>query len=109
MTFFIETFGCQMNKSDSELITLQMKSAGYTEVDDQNDAEIVIFNTCSIRKNAEERALSRLTQAVNKKENRPIVIAAGCLPQHKGLELLKNGVCDLAVGTYQSPDLPTFD
>ena len=53
--YFIETYGCQMNESDTERIGGQLEELGYAPADDLQDADIVILNTCSIRQNAEEK------------------------------------------------------
>jgi tRNA-2-methylthio-N6-dimethylallyladenosine synthase len=58
ITFRIETFGCQMNIGDSELIKLSMIKNGFTEADSIRNADIQIFNTCSVRAHAEKRALA---------------------------------------------------
>ncbi|MFW5808039.1 MAG: tRNA (N6-isopentenyl adenosine(37)-C2)-methylthiotransferase MiaB, partial [Spirochaetota bacterium] len=99
---------CQMNKSDSDIIALSLVSAGYDRTDDQKNADIIIFNTCSVRKNAEDRAIARLTEASNRRPVRPMVIVAGCLAQHIGKRLIDEGICNIAVGPYQSPELPSL-
>lgn len=97
-----------MNKSDSDVISLALIGAGYTRSTTQQNADIVIFNTCSVRQHAEDRAVARMREASNRRPTRPVVIMAGCLAQHIGTSLLADGVCDIAVGPYQSPELPAL-
>ena len=59
-TFYIETFGCQMNVHDSEKMSGTLKSEGYSETDNPRDADLIVFNTCSIRAKAEQKFFSRL-------------------------------------------------
>ncbi|MBN2435247.1 MAG: tRNA (N6-isopentenyl adenosine(37)-C2)-methylthiotransferase MiaB [Spirochaetes bacterium] len=103
-SYFIETFGCQMNISDSELIAASLEKEGLVKMD-MIDADVVVFNTCSVRKHAEDRAVARLREAKAHKRKRGIVIAAGCLSQHIGTRLLEDKICDIAVGPYESPNI----
>ena len=105
-TFYIETFGCQMNKGDSELIKLSMNENGFTEADREEAADICIFNTCSVREHAEKRALARMSIARTRKTaTRRLIVVAGCMAQRIGEEILLSGTADLAAGPYQSPRL----
>ncbi|MFW5771071.1 MAG: tRNA (N6-isopentenyl adenosine(37)-C2)-methylthiotransferase MiaB, partial [Spirochaetota bacterium] len=88
LKFYIETFGCQMNKSDSELMNLSMTRSGFSPAADEGDADIVIFNTCSVRNHAEERALSRIRRTRSSLP-RSIIVVAGCMAQRLGTDLLK--------------------
>ncbi len=102
--FYIETFGCQMNKGDSELMQTSLKGSGFSEADSINEADICIFNTCSVRDHAEKRALARIEEAKRSKA-RPgrLVVVAGCMAQRIGHDILSRGIADLAIGPYQSP------
>ncbi|MDA3899544.1 MAG: tRNA (N6-isopentenyl adenosine(37)-C2)-methylthiotransferase MiaB [Spirochaetes bacterium] len=106
-TYFIETFGCQMNKNDSDLIAASLEKEGLTATT-MLKADIVVFNTCSVRKHAEDRAVARLREAKAHKRKHGLVIAAGCLSQHIGSKLLADGICDIAVGPYESPNLKSI-
>ncbi len=101
-TFYIETFGCQMNKNDSELISLSMLEHGFTETSVEEDADIIIFNGCSVRENAESRAVSRIRSVKNRKEK--IVVAAGCTAQRIGKEIIEKKKATIVVGPYQAPE-----
>ncbi len=95
-TFFIKTFGCQMNELDSELIRQKLSSEGFIEVEDEKKAELVLINTCSVRKKAEEKAIHYSRYLKNRNKT---VVMLGCLAQHKGEELLKLSKADLVIGT----------
>jgi len=105
-SFSIETFGCQMNIGDSELIKLSMIKNGFAEADSIQNADIRIFNTCSVRAHAEKRALARISasKGIGKARNR-ITIVAGCMAQRMGDELLKKKIATIVIGPYQSPRL----
>ena len=103
--YHIETFGCQMNKCDSELIALSMEKAGYAPSGSSADADIAIFNTCSVRQHAEDRAVSRIMAVRTPVRQRGGIIAVtGCMAQRIGGELLDRGTADIVIGPYQSPD-----
>ena len=101
--YHIETFGCQMNKSDSELMDLSLREHGFAPADSPDEADIVVFNTCSVRAHAESRALSRMRSVPGR--GGKIIVATGCMAQRIGGELVANGDADLAAGPYQSPRL----
>ncbi len=100
-SFYIETFGCQMNKSDSELMAANLVSQGFLPAASEEDADIVIFNTCSVRNHAENRALSRIRTARRRAE--ATIVVAGCMAQRIGGTLVRDGIADVAIGPYQSP------
>ncbi len=81
----VHTFGCQMNKLDSELVEESLIDNGYELVTDEAEADIVLFNTCSVREHAEERVLQRVRQLDSSK----IIGIMGCFAQRKGAELFK--------------------
>lgn len=103
--FFIETFGCQMNKGDSDLMALSLIKNGFQTADCAEKADVLIFNTCSVRHHAENRALSRIRSA--RRDFHPaagrLLVAAGCMAQRTGHELIKKDLADLVVGPYRSP------
>ncbi len=104
MKFHIETFGCQMNKSDSEAMVLSLTRSGFTRGRDVHDSDIVIFNTCSVRDHAENRALSRFRAVRGEIRSKGgIAVVAGCMAQRIGEGLLRTGDADMVVGPYQSP------
>ncbi len=89
-TIYLETFGCQMNELDSELVQGQLASLGYSFGADRESADVVLFNTCSVREQAENKVLSRIGElSIEKDEGRSVVIGMlGCLPEREGKRLL---------------------
>ena len=87
--YYIETYGCQMNLADSEIITRILQDAGWQRVDEVEQAEVVLLNTCAIREKAEERIVGRLGNLLPEKQRRPHlkIGVVGCMAQHSG-ELL---------------------
>ena len=76
---FIQTFGCQMNVRDSEVVAGLLKDAGYKITDDRTVADIVVFNTCSVRQHAEDKVWSEIGRF---KKNKPIIGVIGCMAQN---------------------------
>jgi len=100
-TVFLETYGCQMNVADSELMAGVLERAGMSLVERPEDADAVILNTCAIREHAEQRVLGRLGEFARLKQSNPelVVGVAGCMAQHLRARLLeKKRVLDLVVG-----------
>ncbi|RMF08155.1 MAG: tRNA (N6-isopentenyl adenosine(37)-C2)-methylthiotransferase MiaB [Candidatus Neomarinimicrobiota bacterium] len=91
-SFFIETYGCQMNVADSELVTGLLQQEGYTPTDDIDTADAIFVNTCAIREHAEEKVHSRLGTFQKIKQRRPDVIIGvlGCMAQNLKNDLLEN-------------------
>ncbi|MCK4601354.1 MAG: tRNA (N6-isopentenyl adenosine(37)-C2)-methylthiotransferase MiaB, partial [Phycisphaerae bacterium] len=89
MKVYLETFGCQMNRLDSELVVGSLRSAGHEMVDDPGDADAVLYNTCSVRRHAEQKVLSRLGADRRRKASgrRFIVGVLGCMAQRLGEKL----------------------
>src|SRR5271169_664624 len=89
--YYISTFGCQMNVHDSEKMSGILRSEGYTETDSPQDADLVIFNTCSIRQKAEQKFYSELGRLRNLKKTKPglAIVVAGCIAQQEGKKILK--------------------
>jgi tRNA-2-methylthio-N6-dimethylallyladenosine synthase len=103
-SFFIETFGCQMNKSDSELMRFSLLHSGFTPSRDEKEADILVFNTCSVREHAENRAIARIRSAKSSIKRRDgIIILTGCMAQRIGNQLVGNKTVDLVIGPFQSP------
>jgi tRNA-2-methylthio-N6-dimethylallyladenosine synthase len=107
--FFIETYGCQMNIADSELVATILKDAGYFEADVIDDADIIIFNTCSVRQHAEERVKGRISNEQVRKKNRSnlVIGVMGCMAQRLQEELLELNIgVDFIVGVDQYHNIP---
>ncbi len=107
--FYIRTYGCQMNVADSELVAGILSDAGYQKTNIIDDADIIIFNSCTVRQHAEDRVLGRITaEAKRKKQNPDMLIGLiGCVAQRKGEELLEEiKSLDFVVGTDQYRQLP---
>jgi tRNA-2-methylthio-N6-dimethylallyladenosine synthase len=108
---FIKTFGCQMNERDSEIIEQLLAQAGYISVAGQEDADLVILNTCSIRAKAEQKVFSLLGLLRKQKATQPDlkIAVAGCVAQQEGKRIFKRMPhVDIVVGTqqiYQLPDM----
>ncbi len=83
-TFYIETFGCQMNVHDSEKVIGTLLSQGYTQVETPRDAELVLYNTCSIRDKAEQKVFNRLQQFKREAGNGKRFGVLGCVAQQEG-------------------------
>ncbi len=99
---FLETYGCQMNVADSELIAGVLERAGMALTDRPEDADAIVLNTCAIREHAEQRVLGRLGDFARLKRRRPglVVGVAGCMAQHLRKRLLDDPsrALDLVVG-----------
>jgi tRNA-2-methylthio-N6-dimethylallyladenosine synthase len=106
---FLETYGCQMNVADSEIMAGVLERAGMTLVDRPEDADAVVLNTCAIREHAEQRVLGRLGEFARLKQSNPALVVgvAGCMAQHLRRKLLdKKRVLDLVVGPDGYRSLP---
>ncbi len=98
---YLETYGCQMNVADSELILGRLLDAGYERVAGPADADVILVNTCAIREHAEQRIYGRLGELSRHKLHRPGVVlgVAGCMAQHLKARLLeKVSQLDLVLG-----------
>ncbi|MBM4112418.1 MAG: MiaB/RimO family radical SAM methylthiotransferase [Phycisphaerae bacterium] len=108
-TVYLETFGCQMNELDSELVRSQLRSLGHRFVDEWRSAEVVLFNTCSVREHAESKAYSRLGWiGQRKKRGEPVVLGVlGCMAERDGPDLLRRyPQVDLMCGPGELDRLP---
>jgi len=105
---FIETYGCQMNVADSEVIASVMKMAGYFVCETLEEADAVFMNTCSIRDNAEQKILNRLEffYSLKKKKKNLIVGVLGCMAERVKDDLIENHHVDLVVGPDAYLTLP---
>ena len=105
---FIETYGCQMNVADSEVVASIMKMAGYTICDNLDDADAVFLNTCSIRENAEQKIVNRLEffHSMRKKGRKIIVGVIGCMAERAQQNLIDNHHVDLVAGPDAYLTLP---
>src|SRR3569833_343998 len=86
---YIETFGCQMNKSDPEHMLGLLDDIGYSQIEDKHDADLMILNTCAIRENAEDKVFSYLGAWKKIKDKRPgtMIAVGGCVAQDEGASL----------------------
>lgn len=108
---FIETYGCQMNVADSEVVASVMQMDGYIMTDKLEDADAVFVNTCSVRDNAEQRVIQRLEyfSAIRKKKNPNMIIGVlGCMAERVKEDLLENHHADVVVGPDAYLDLPNL-
>ena len=95
---FIETYGCQMNVADSEVVASVMRTVGYELTDDIHSADCVLVNTCSVRDNAEQRVLGRLADLQSLRKGRKVVIGViGCMAERTRETLFESGA-DLVAG-----------
>jgi tRNA-2-methylthio-N6-dimethylallyladenosine synthase len=106
---YVETFGCQMNASDSEKIVALLKGIGYSNTHDFSLADLIILNTCSVRAKAEQKVYSRLGRFKGlKKRNRRLILGVGgCVAQQEGDRLLASvPYLDIVFGTHNLHMLP---
>ena len=107
--YFIMTMGCQLNENDSEKMAGILETAGCEKTDKMDDADIIVFNTCCVRENAEDRLFGKLGEAKKFKENRGTIIAiGGCMMQEKQItDKLKRSYpyVDIIFGTHTLENL----
>ena len=113
LKYYIETWGCQMNEEDSEKISGMLKTQGYTQTEVREDASIIIFNTCCVRENAENKVFGNLGIVKHQKEKNPDLIIAicGCMMQQKGMAdevLSKFPFVDIIFGTHNAYKFPEY-
>ena len=102
--FFIKTYGCQMNERDSEQVAHSLIARGYERTDNEQEADVVLLNTCSVRDMADQKALGKMGMLGRIANERPHVVFGflGCMAQARGASLLKNlPHVDLVVGTQK--------
>jgi tRNA-2-methylthio-N6-dimethylallyladenosine synthase len=112
-TFYIETWGCQMNEEDSEKLSGMLKRTGYDRSDERDAADIIIFNTCCVRENAELKVKGNLGALKKIKKERPdlIIAVCGCMMQQEGVaeEIIKMfPFVDIIFGTHNSYKFPEY-
>ncbi len=106
---YIETYGCQMNLSDTEIILSVLSEFGYNETTDVNESDVIFLNTCSVRENAEKKIYNRLKQLKSVKRGHPgrVVGVLGCMAERLKKDLIeKEKVVDLIVGPDEYRKLP---
>lgn len=106
---FIETYGCQMNVADSEVVASVMKMADYDICENEDDADAIFLNTCSIRENAETKIYNRLEtlNAIRKRDGRKVILGVlGCMAERVKDDLIKNYHADLVAGPDAYLTLP---
>ena len=105
---YIETYGCQMNVADSEVVASVMQMAGYEVTDDANEADAVFLNTCSVRENAENKIFRRLEvlNAENRHGHRRILGVLGCMAERVRDDLIEHHHADLVAGPDAYLNLP---
>src|SRR5688572_23925548 len=86
---YLETFGCQMNVLDSELVLGQLRAQGYEKVEERQQADVIIYNTCSVREHAEQKVWSRLGELRNRKKDEPnlVIGVIGCMAERDGTNI----------------------
>ena len=108
-TYYIETYGCQMNVYDSELVSTMMHESGYKKTDDLNSADAIFLNTCSIREKAEETVYNRLSNFQHLKRKNPSLLIGvlGCMAQNLKDELLEHKpYVDIILGPDSYRNIP---
>ncbi len=108
---YLETYGCQMNEADSELMAGVLARAGFERVEDPAEADVLLLNTCAVREHAERRVLGRITDLARHKRQRPGVLlgVTGCMAQHlRGRLLAHSRWLDLVIGPDSYRDLPAL-
>ena len=105
---YIETYGCQMNVADSEVVASVMKMAGYDVCEDESQADTIFINTCSIRENAENKIYNRLeTLYAEKRKGREVILGVlGCMAERVRKDLIENHHANLVCGPDSYLNLP---
>jgi tRNA-2-methylthio-N6-dimethylallyladenosine synthase len=106
-TVYIETYGCQMNVSDSELMLGKLTASGYDAVDVPEEADVILVNTCAIRDHAEQRVIGRLGEMKSKMKRHAVLGVTGCMAQRLGPQILERaGHVSLVIGPDGYRSLP---
>lgn len=113
LKYYIETWGCQMNEEDSEKLSGMLKRIGYTKTEAKEEASIILFNTCCVRENAENKVYGNLGLLKKLKKNNPdlVIGICGCMMQQKGMadKILKEfPYVDIIFGTHNSYKFPEY-
>lgn len=111
--FFIQTYGCQMNEEDSEKLSAMLKSLGYSRTEVQEEASLIIYNTCCVRENAESKVFGNLGHLKYLKKKNPNLIIAicGCMMQQEGMADKILNTCphvNIIFGTHNSFKFPEY-
>jgi len=108
-TVYIETYGCQMNVSDTELMLGKLIEAGYDSVNEPDSADVILINTCAIREHAEQRVVGRLGEMKSRMKRDAILGVTGCMAQRLGQQLLDRAShVSLVIGPDGYRDLPAL-
>jgi len=108
---YLETFGCQMNVLDSELVLGQLRAHGYETVDERDDADVIIYNTCSVREHAEQKVWSRLGELKDRKRAEPnlVIGVIGCMAERDGTNIFRKfPQVDVLCGPGELDKLPAL-
>ena len=110
--YYILTMGCQLNENDSEKLAGMLNEMNYAETQNMQDADIIVFNTCCVRENAEERLFGKIGEIKRLKEIKPVLLAiGGCMMQEKiMLDKIKKSYpfVDIVFGTHTMQNLPEY-
>src|SRR5271157_829391 len=105
-TFYVRTYGCQMNELDSEIMVGQLEQRGLTRIEDENTADLLIFNTCSIRDLAERKVMGKLGLLGRSPQSNALIGVTGCMANAKKDSLFqKLPHIDFVLGTNNIHDL----
>src|SRR4051794_30121123 len=107
---YIETLGCQMNVSDSERAATGLRKSGYELVAAVDEADVVVFNTCSVRERAEQKVFNRIGEVRKERAgNQPLIGVMGCVAQLEGASIFKStSVVNFVAGTQATDRLPSL-
>src|SRR5688500_9602587 len=108
---YLETFGCQMNVLDSELVLGQLRAQGYQSVEDREQADVILYNTCSVREHAEQKVWSRLGELRNRKLKEPglVIGVIGCMAERDGTNIFqRHPHVDVLCGPGELDKLPSL-
>src|SRR3989440_4354072 len=107
-TVYLETFGCQMNVADSERADVRLRAAGFDFADSPETADVVIFNTCSVRERAEHKVFTRIGEVRRQRRgNEPVVAVMGCVAQLEGPAIFDaSPLVNIVAGTRATDRLP---
>ena len=110
-TYFVQTWGCQMNEEDSEQMGLYLESLGFTPAASMLEAHVILLNTCSVRKKPEDKAFSMLGELVPLKQSKPETVlgVCGCMAQLRADEIKRRAPhVDFVIGTGQISQIPAL-
>ena len=113
LNYYIETWGCQMNEEDSEKLSGMLIPMGYKKTNDKQNADIIIFNTCCVRENAEQKADGNIGALKSLKKEKPnlIIAVTGCMMQQEGMAkhiITKFPFVDIIIGTHNAYKFPEY-